>query len=725
MRAISSIVLAALVAASATCQAPRVFPEGELAKDTRLGELRNLNSYFPFKRVDDVDVWPQRQAEIQRRILISQGLWPRPSKSELNAVIHGRVERDDYVVDRVFFESIPGHFVTGSLYRPKDRKGPFPAILSPHGHWRQGRFYDAGDAHIRNDLATGAERFEIGGRYPIQARAVQLARMGCLVFVYDMTGNADSIQIGHRPDEWSHLDRQQDWGFFSAQAELRLQNMMGLQTWNSIRAIDFLFQLDDVDPARIGVTGASGGGTQSMIIAAIDDRIAAAMPCVMVSTSMQGGCTCENAPFMRIDQGNIDIAAATAPRPLGLTAADDWTVELQSKGFPDLLELYSMLGHKDRLTAAFNIQFKHNYNHVNRTVMYGFFNRHFQLGFQEPVLERDFVPLTREEATVWTDQYPAPSGDAVGDEHEIQIIRLATQDSDERIAELVPDSGEELPEYRRIVGGAWETILGRSLSQLGDVVFSQTKQTDHGGFILTLGRLDHAEAGEQLPAAKLRPADGIQKGVVIWITDQGKSGLFDGDHVVPAAAKLLQAGYSIISADLLGQGEFLDSVKQLEKQRMWYQGDGKRGWHRFSGYTYGFNHPLFVKRVHDVLSLVKYAQSDSKSAVHLVGLGKQAGTIVAAARSQAGNAIDSTFIDMQGFRFQTLTAQDDPMFVPGAVKYLDVDGLLSLCAPGEVNLLGGPSNIVGRVFQAADAADSIRPHQTREKLLATMPAALK
>ena len=146
-----------------------------------------------------------------------------------------------------------------------------------------------------------------------------------------MTGNADSIQLGHRPDQWSHLDHQQDWGFFTAQAELRLQNMMGLQTWNSIRAIDFLLTLDDTDSTRIGVTGASGGGTQSMILGAIDDRIAAAMPCVMVSTAMQGGCTCENAPYLRIDQGNVDIAAAIAPRPLGLTAADDWTVELEIK----------------------------------------------------------------------------------------------------------------------------------------------------------------------------------------------------------------------------------------------------------------------------------------------------------------------------------------------------------------------------------------------------------
>ena len=172
-------LLALLVVASsaaAFAKPPRALPDGQHPEDHRLAELRNLNSYFPFQQVSAPHDWPQRQAEIKRRILVSQGLWPLPSKSDLNAVIHGRVERDDYLVDRVFFESIPGHYVTGSLYRPRGQDGPFPAILSPHGHWANGRFYDAGEAHVQGDLQSGAEQDQIGGRYPIQARAVQLAR---------------------------------------------------------------------------------------------------------------------------------------------------------------------------------------------------------------------------------------------------------------------------------------------------------------------------------------------------------------------------------------------------------------------------------------------------------------------------------------------------------------------------------------------------------------------
>src|SRR5205085_11400155 len=140
-------------------------------------------------------------------------------------------------------------------------------------------------------------------------------RMGCVVFQYDMVGVADSDTIPHRT------------GFTDVDAELRQQNFMGLQTWNSIRALDFLLSLPDVDSNRIGVTGASGGGTQTFILCAIDDRPTAAFPAVMVGTAMQGGCICENASYLRIGTTNIEIAGLTAPRPLGMSGANEWTVD--------------------------------------------------------------------------------------------------------------------------------------------------------------------------------------------------------------------------------------------------------------------------------------------------------------------------------------------------------------------------------------------------------------
>jgi dienelactone hydrolase len=392
--------------------------------------LRTLDSGFPMQKVAKIADWPVRKAEIRLRTLVAAGLHPMPKKSPLRAILHGKVERPDYSVERVILESFPGHFVTGSLYRPRSGSGKRPALLSPHGHWKNGRFHAHEKAKLEKEIATGGERFVAGGRHPIQARCVQLSRMGCIVFVYDMVGYADSIQLEHRNPLGPGL-------LYSPQAELQGQTIFGLQTWNSIRALDFISSLPDVDPARIGVTGASGGGTQTMVLAAVDSRIAASFPAVMVSESMQGGCTCENAPNLRISQGNIDIAAAAAPAALGLIAADDWTSELETKGHPDLRSLYMRLGLEARYEAHFHTQFSHNYNAVNRKHLYHFVNRHFRLGLNEPIEERDFVPLDPDtEASVWTDEHPMPSGDQIGAPHERKLLAAWREASAAALASL-------------------------------------------------------------------------------------------------------------------------------------------------------------------------------------------------------------------------------------------------------------------------------------------------
>ena len=160
--------------------------------------------------------------------------------------------------------------------------------------------FDAGEKAAKNEIDHGGETWVDSARFILQAKCALLARMGCVVFHYDMLGYADSTAIPHRA------------GFTDPLALLYLQSQMGLQTWNSIRALDFVCGLPDVDRSRIGVTGGSGGGTQSFMLAALDDRVTAAFPAVMVSTAMQGGCICENAPYLRVGTGNIEIAAFCA-----------------------------------------------------------------------------------------------------------------------------------------------------------------------------------------------------------------------------------------------------------------------------------------------------------------------------------------------------------------------------------------------------------------------------
>src|SRR5205085_6897807 len=121
---------------------------------------------------------------------------------------------------------------------------------------------------------------------------------------------------------------------------------------------------------------------------AIDDRVTAAFPAVMVSTQMQGGCVCENAPYLRQDAGNIDIAAIFAPKPLAMTGAHDWTINIEKKGLPELKQVYKLYDAEDRVMAKCFPQFEHNYNQVSRELMYNWFNKHLNLGLSAPVEEK-------------------------------------------------------------------------------------------------------------------------------------------------------------------------------------------------------------------------------------------------------------------------------------------------------------------------------------------------
>ncbi len=632
--------------------------------------LRDLSeSYFPFQPVTSKAAWSERREEVQRRVKIACGLWPTPEKTPLNAVIHGRVERDDYTIDRVFFESLPGHYVTGNLYLPKNKPALMPGILCPHGHWPNGRFMDTGVGtdETRKQIDTKAEQFECGARSPLQARCVQLARMGCAVFHYDMLGTADSIQF---PE---HRHGATTDGFLSPRADLQLVNYFTLQSLNSARALDFLLTLEGVDKNRIGCTGASGGGTQTMMITGMDDRIHAAFPCVMPSTSMQGGCTCENSHYLRINAGNMDITALTAPRPLGMTAADDWTKELETKGFPDLKQLYTMLGVPDLVEAHYNIQFPHNYNQVAREQMYQFFNRHFKLGLTEPVREREFTFSTPEDLTVWTKEHPAPQGDQVGATHERAILDWFAQQDANHLASL-----KDAKELESVIGGAWETIIGRNLPSADAVTFEHHKKEEFADYWLHTGITRHLPTSEEVPCTLLSPKN-WNGTAVLWLSLEGEKAILSDGKPTANAAKLLAARMAVVCPSLYlpGQTENLKSASNRKAK------SGTNAFYEFSGYTYGYNPTLFAQRVHDALSMVTMMKNHPQKPAQkiLIAGTDNAGAIALAAAYLGRDAVAGVAVDLQDFTFAKLTNVWDQNFVPGATKYGDVTALLKLCAP--------------------------------------------
>ncbi|MGH9338943.1 MAG: alpha/beta hydrolase family protein [Acidobacteriota bacterium] len=328
-------------------------------------QFRRLDEPYKPQAYESLAEWLGQAAALRTRIWVSAGLKPLPKKSPLNPQISEPIEGDGYSVQNVALETYPGLYLTGNLYKPRGQEahfprgqqGPFPAVLSAHGHWKQGRLEDT-------ELAS------------IPGRAINLARQGYVVFSYSMIGYNENDQvIPHRFDD----PRYQLWGFGPA----------GLQLWNSLRALDFLSSLPGVDPERIAMTGASGGGTQTYLFTAVEPRIKAAAPVNMISAKYQGGCICENPPLLRLEAINTELGALAAPRPLLMVSTSgDWTSDTPEIEFPAIRQIYSLFGHSERV-ANVHLDYKHNYNRESREAVYSWFARWLQ-GKQGQVLEQAF-----------------------------------------------------------------------------------------------------------------------------------------------------------------------------------------------------------------------------------------------------------------------------------------------------------------------------------------------
>ena len=653
-----------------------------LPADSRLGKPKDLNGYFPFVPLATREQWETRRQELREQVLVAAGLWPMPERPPIKAVVHGKIDRGDYTVQKVFFASYPGHYVTGNLYRPKGMHGRVAGVLCPHGHWRNGRFTDElaahGEKYIRDQISQGAEQTPEGARFPLQARCAQLARMDCVVFHYDMVGYADSRPIEHRA------------GFTDAEAELRLQSFMGLQTFNSIRALDFLLSIPEVNPKHIGVTGASGGGTQTFILCAIDDRPTAAFPAVMVSTAMQGGCVCENCSYLRQGTGNVELAGLFAPKPLGMTGANDWTKEIETKGLPQLQELYRLYGAGDKVMARAFPQFGHNYNQVSREVMYNWFNKYLVLAQPEPVVERPFVPVPPQELSVFDDEHPRP-GDAVD---AADLRKVMTEMSDKQMAALYPEDEATLSEFHRVVGTALRVMIHDKLPAPDQVEARTVGRLELGKAHVQKLLLGRKDSGEQIPAVLVSPAKPSGT-VVIWVHPAGKSSLMAQGRWLPAVQQVLDHKASILAPDVFLTGEFQGAeVPPVDA--------------KYAGFTFGYNRPLVANRVHDILTAVAFARAQpGVTEVDLAGFGK-AGPWVILARALCGDAVARTAADVDCFRFEQVKTTQDEMMLPGALKYGGLPAFAALCAPGELYLSNRQETAVAAFTRAAyQAAGSL------------------
>ncbi|MFO0938550.1 MAG: hypothetical protein U0798_18755 [Gemmataceae bacterium] len=633
----------------------QLFKAGEKSGDVRLGPPKTLNDYFPFSVPGSLEEWQKRAETVRTQLKVALGLWPEPAKTALEPVIHGKIDRGDYTIEKVFFQSMPGHSVCGNLYRPAKIEGKAPGVLFAHGHWENGRFHEESEAAAKAMVARGEEPDVERAKLFMQALPVTLAKLGFVCFQFDMVGYADSTAIPHI----SRSGVPHAQGFADAKGELCLQSLMGLQSWNCIRSIDFLSSLPDVDPKKIGMTGASGGGTQTFITAAIDERIAAAFPAVMVSTAMQGGCVCENCSLLRVNTGNVEIAALIAPRPLAMSGANDWSKEIETKGLPELKQLYALYGKEELVAAKCWPQFPHNYGQPSREMMYNWFRKHL-MGKDDTVKEPLFEPLPVKTFTVFDASHPRPVGERSADKLRMDMTETETKQLASWKGKAFVDIAR--PAFRSMLVTDYPAKIA---------VRKAPAESKVDGLTMHLAALGRTTERDAVPTCGVFGPQFRGDKIVVWAHPLGKASLFENGKAVAAVKSLTAAGYGIVAPDAFGTGEAKPEKPHTVNKT-------------YAAFTYGYNRTVLANRVHDLLTAICFARTLIKaSTVHVVGWGS-AGPWSVLAKALAGKAVDKLAADVNRFQFDSIKDPADPMMLPGALKYGGMAGALALCSPGMV-----------------------------------------
>jgi len=614
------------------CKYARVLQEPERVFDARVEVIRNTNTIFAMPHFENLQDWEAFAEHLRRTISIACGIFPDREKCPLNAYIFDKFQGDGFTVEKVYFESLPGFYVTGNLYRPI-KEGKHPGVLCPHGHWKEGRLENSDNGSV-------------------PGRCITMARMGFVVFSYDMVGYNDSQQLPHN---WG-TNLLKLWGIHPC----------AVQLWNSIRALDFLQTLSDVDPEQIACTGASGGGTQTFLLSSVDPRVKVAAPVNMISCSMQGGCICENAPLIRRNASNMEIGALMAPRPMILVSATgDWTWATPRVEYPAIRSIYELYGKETNLESQ-QFDAGHNYNKNSREAVYRFFGKQFfpQQNWEQ-FSEANFDVPPKQSLRVFTDE-KIEEMKKTGYE---EILNKFVSEKKSLRDKYVAIKAEQIKEFREKDKHSLAIVTGAEVPAINDTCGTCTSISREATFILERWIISRTKIHDQIPLLLYRSNKAETQKVVLLIHHEGKGYFINPNGSLhPALQNLMQKGYAIALIDLFLTGEHQSPQEEVKRKET-------------SNYLDTFLNTRPAEQVQDMITSLVWLSSrrDLQTPITLIGMGN-AGVLALFAGAICDKA-NPIFADMNELDLNDDSVWEQYFYIPCIRSIGDIQNALWWICP--------------------------------------------
>lgn len=619
-------------------------------------------------RISSLSEWQQRQKMVRETLLDIVG--PFPEKTPLNARITRTIEKDGFRVEHIVYESQPGFFVTSSLFIPKSlkKKAKSPAVIYCSGHSTDG-YRSAVYQHV----------------------ILNLVRKGFIVFAFDPVGQGERLEyydpktnksiVGGPTTEHSYPGTQ---AFITGSSQARYM------IWDGIRAVDYILGRSEVDPARIGITGRSGGGTQSAYIAAMDDRIYAAAPeCYITNFTRllqtMGNQDAEQNLFNEISRGIDlgDLLEVRAPKPALMitTTRDIFSIQGAIETEKEVSLVYNAYAEENHFGRAED-DTSHASTRKNREAMYAFFQEH--LKNQGNPLDEPVKILSADEMRVTSTGQVSTSlgGETVfslnrKESEKLELNLKAARTSTESQNHDVIISAKKLSGYYEPAVNDEPVFSGRY--QKKGYVIEKYFVKGEGNYII--------------PYLLIKPSARSSKAVII-LHPGGKSAVADEGGEMEW---FVRHGFTVLAPDLIGTGEMGPGV---------FRGDAyiEGGSHNLWYASILIGRSIAGIRASDVVKLAHLLKKSDIDEIYAVARKEMAPVILHAAAFD--NSISrialiepySSYLSIVRNRFYS--SSFIPGVVPGALKAYDLPDIEASLAPRHL-MITGVTDGYGKVTDTA------------------------